>query len=204
VRTSPHQARRFVVASGDALAFNTIYRDRNVAWPIQDLPFALVLFCHRNPVDESAGFHRVSENPPAGRETGARGATGTEDLLLDVDIVEALAQAAWPAQNSGGAFVRDAGQLRDRLGHIRLGEAGVCLGEHGMPLFDDDGERRPGTGEHVVSLRPHFEPGGRVLPEAALAVWYWQVLDGQTGRWQLRRELPQVLYEGFAAGVMSP
>jgi hypothetical protein len=204
VRTSPHQARRFVVASGDALAFNTIYRDRNVAWPIQDLPFSLVFFCHRNPVDETAGFHPVNETPPAGRETGARGATGTEDLLLDEDIVEALLQASCPAQGSGGAFVAGATELRDRLRQTRLSEAGLTLDGQGILLFDDMGERRPGTGEHVVSLRPRFEPGGRVMPEASLAVWYWHVDDGTTGRWQRRRELPQVLYEGFAAGEMNP
>ena len=47
----PGRPAAFVVASGDAIAFNTVYRDRNVAWPIQDLPFSLVFFCHRNPVD---------------------------------------------------------------------------------------------------------------------------------------------------------
>ena len=43
-RSAPEAARRLVVATGDAIAFNTIYRDRQVAWPIQELPFALVFF----------------------------------------------------------------------------------------------------------------------------------------------------------------
>jgi hypothetical protein len=60
-RTAPSEARRFVVATGDGIPFNDVYRDRDVAWPIQDLPFRLLFFCHRNPVDESAGF--VPENP---------------------------------------------------------------------------------------------------------------------------------------------
>src|SRR5207253_1503719 len=55
-RFAPAEAQRFVVATGDALAFNTLYRDRNFAWPIQDLPFSLICFCHRNPVDPAVGF----------------------------------------------------------------------------------------------------------------------------------------------------
>jgi hypothetical protein len=36
-----------------------------------------------------------------------------------------------------------------------------------------------------------------VLPEATLAVWYWRTREGSAGGWQLRRELPQVPFEGF-------
>src|SRR5262249_28814009 len=51
MRLAPLEASRFVVATGDGIDFNTVYRDRHLNWPIQDLPFALVFFSHRNPVD---------------------------------------------------------------------------------------------------------------------------------------------------------
>src|SRR5262249_39777013 len=73
------RSRRFVAACGDSLAFNMVYRDRDVAWPIQDLPFNLVFFCHRNPVDAAAGFQA---EPRSESRTGQSATTGTEDLLV--------------------------------------------------------------------------------------------------------------------------
>ncbi|MFO0843402.1 MAG: hypothetical protein U0797_13545 [Gemmataceae bacterium] len=64
-RSAPDTARRFVVAGGDALSFNTIYRDRQVTWPVQDLPFHLVFFAHRNPIDPAAGFLPTEKAGPA-------------------------------------------------------------------------------------------------------------------------------------------
>src|SRR5262249_33015478 len=63
-RIAPAEARVFVVVTGDVLSFNTVYRDRKVAWPIQDLPFQLVFFCHRNPIDPAAGFVREDASNP--------------------------------------------------------------------------------------------------------------------------------------------
>src|SRR5262249_52754068 len=53
-RVAPNEAGRFVVATGDAIDFSIIYRDRRLAWQIQDLPVTLVIFCHRNPADPGA------------------------------------------------------------------------------------------------------------------------------------------------------
>ena len=39
VRISHKEARRFIVATGDAIDFDTVYRDRNLKWPIQDSAF---------------------------------------------------------------------------------------------------------------------------------------------------------------------
>src|SRR5262249_8540893 len=89
-RTDPAMARRLVVASGDAIAFNTVYRDRVVTWPIQDLPYHLVFFCHANPTDVDAGFKPQEGGLPGGRTLGDTSATGTEDVLLYRDIVNAL------------------------------------------------------------------------------------------------------------------
>ena len=53
---SPDIARRVVVVTGDALPFNTVYRDRQILWSIQDLPFPVVFFCHYNPIDSRRRF----------------------------------------------------------------------------------------------------------------------------------------------------
>src|SRR5579871_467943 len=92
-RFAPMEARRFVVVSGDSIAFNTLFRDRNFAWPIQDLPFSLVGFFHRNPVDPAAGFPLADATRSAeANDTTSR--AGTEDLLLYVDLLDAVIQAS--------------------------------------------------------------------------------------------------------------
>lgn len=177
-RTAPAEARRFVVVTGDALSFNTVYRDRNALWPIQDLPFELVFFCHRNPVDADAGF-REESHPPG---TTAP-ATGTEDLLLYRDIVEALVQAV----NQGGAMPADGDELGRRLRQARWHDGRVSFDDQGPELFDDSGNRRGGTGEHVVWLRPLVQ-GERVLPQATIEVYEWQDAEAG-GSWQPLRAL---------------
>jgi hypothetical protein len=183
---APQPARRFVVATGDALAFNTVYRDSQVAWHIQDLPYPLVFFCHRNPIDEAAGFRPGH-------------ATGTEDILLYEDIIEALALAA-------AAPVADAGALAERLRQTRLGADGrLGPGTDGLPLFDAGGNRRSGTGEHVVCLRPRVvraDPAGRpaverVMPEAAIEVWAWRGTAPAGHVWRRVGEPLVVLYDDF-------
>jgi hypothetical protein len=185
-RTDP--GRRFVAVTGDALAFNTVYRDRRAAWPIQDLPFALVFFCHRDPIDAEAGFRP----PPTGKEEedlGDTARTGTEDVLLYDDIIEALAQAA--PRPAGPA---DADRLAERLAALRVRDGRLGLGAEGRPLFDAQGDRNGGEGEHVVCLRPLFRDE-RVLPEAILEVWEWR--GGATGApdWRRRGEPLRVTYD---------
>jgi hypothetical protein len=159
-RSAPELSRRFVVAAGDALSFNTIYRDRQVTWPIQDLPFTLVFFAHRNPIDEEAGFHP----PPAERSPGEARVlpSGTEDLLLYRDIVEAVAMA-----------YREVNSPSRNADDLAAGLAGIHLaGEPGVPLFGPDGQRSGGTGEHVVLVRPVVSKDGtRVLPKSTIEVW---------------------------------
>jgi hypothetical protein len=197
-RTAPVEARRFVVVTGDALSFNTVYRDRNDLWPIQDLPFDLVFFCHRSPVEGPVGF--VEDSPSVVHDdTQATGhtprGTGTEDLLLYMDIVEALAQAV----NQGEAMPASGDELGERLRGARWREGRVAFGEEGTPLFDGDGNRTSGTGEHVVWLRPDIvdEPhDGRqeVLPQPIIRVYTWRgAADG--GTWQEVRKLHPVDYD---------
>jgi hypothetical protein len=165
-RAAPDLVRRFVVATGDSISFNTIYRDRIVTWPIQDLPFTLALFSHRNPIDEKAGFRPLSRKE--GQRNDVVAASGTEDLLLYGDIVEAIVQAgASPVKG-----IRDAATLAGGLDALHLDGDRLVHQPRGRPLFSprSKGMRNSFTGEHVVCLRPHFE-GRRVQGEATIEVW---------------------------------
>jgi len=166
------------VASGDAIAFNTLYRDRNVSWPIQDLPFSLVCFCHRNRwiVRPVSSLPRTPVRPDGGRLAQH---DRHEDLLLYRDIVEALVQAV----SQGESAPKDAEGLRERLGRIRLKDGRMGFDPDGLPLFDDDGNRHSGTGAHAVWLRPSVERG-RVKPEATITVWSWQPGQPAGSRWR--------------------
>jgi hypothetical protein len=201
-RLAPVEARRFVIVTGDALSFNTVYRDRNDLWPIQDLPFDLVFFCHRNPVEDSAGFlHEDDQDADAAGRTPPE--TGTEDLLLYVDIVEALVQAV----NQGQTMPGNGDELGERLRQARWLDGRVAVGDDGPRLFDDDGNRRSGTGEHIVWLRPKIvgdeQHANRqqVLPRAIIEVYNRQGAAGG-GSWQEVRKL-KVWYEGAEADQLE-
>jgi hypothetical protein len=152
LREAPAEAQRFVVATGDAIDFNTIYRDRDLLWPIQDFPIPLVSFCHRNPVDPSAFTPTESTEPPS---TLGRSSTGTQDLLLYRDIAATVIRA-W----SAGAPPASADELASRLRDPSI--VGI--------QFSDNGDLLGGAGEYVVTLRPDVDTG-RVWPRARLQVW---------------------------------
>jgi hypothetical protein len=197
-RIAPSEARHFVVVTGDAISFNTVYRDRNMSWPVQDLPMPLVFFCHRDPVDRDAGFQEQDSPPTAADDSTA--AAGTEDLLLFVDILETLVQASYAHDPSNKAPLPAVGEaLKQRLVKARWWKEGnrVSFSQGGQLLFDGDGNRRSGTGEHVVCLQPAFK-GEAVLPEATITVWSLQA-DMLSGRrwWHRRERLEHVQYEGY-------
>jgi hypothetical protein len=197
--TSTERARRFlrtlanqaplamenlVVLSGDSLTFNNVYRDRDVAWNVQDLPVPLVFFSHRNPINPAAGFRTRAEtaDPSA--------TTGTQDLLLYRDVVEALVQAAGEAPGDLG----DADHVGRRLRQLRWLTGRVRTGSEGTVFFDEDGDRSAGTGEHVIWLRP-MRRDGRVLAQATITVW--RLGPQQQGRagWVLAGPPLEVLYD---------
>jgi hypothetical protein len=190
---------QIVVATGDAVSFNTVYRDRNVSWNIQDLPFPLVFFCHRNPIDADAGFRPLPSEPnqSRGEERDTTAETGTEDVLLFGDIVEALVQTGFPVEVAPCA---NAAEMAERLSQARREDDRIVLGDRGVPLFDREGQRRSGTGEHVVYLQPMWNEDfkDRLLPRAAIEVWAWQRRDWDRGergqRWQRRGEPLTVWY----------
>jgi hypothetical protein len=163
VQTAPVEAARFTVGTGDAIDFNTVYRDRNLAWSIQDLPFSLVFFCHRNPVDP-LGFQAEDFANASGSDEDAvpdpfgKTSTGTQDLLLFRDIVATAVEAAY----DGNRLRSSADDVQASLRDTRLPD--------GQERFDSEGNQASGTGEYVVCLRP-VRVGDRVLPRARLQVW---------------------------------
>jgi len=181
LRSVPDLAGRFVVATGDAISFNTVYRDRQIAWNIQDLPFPLVFFCHHNPIDPGAGFRpdEDGDNRTEEGEVNTTATTGTEDVLLFGDIVEALIQTGAPVD---APVCADAAELAERLAGARLLGDRIVLGTQGIRLFKKDGQRQSGTGEHVVCLRPAFNDfRDLLLPEATIEVWAWRRRDWSRG-----------------------
>ncbi|HMP58090.1 MAG TPA: hypothetical protein PKD86_01945, partial [Gemmatales bacterium] len=167
VQAAPALAPRFVVATGDAVDFNVIFRDRHLAWPLQELPCTLLLFCHRNPVQDAAGF---AARTGRGRDLAAT-SSGTHDLLLYADVGAALVEATFADRKLLG----DVDQVTNRLRAVK--------DEHGQARFDERGERPGGRGEFVVLLRP-LRRGDRVLPQATIVVSE----RGVDGDWRLVRE----------------
>jgi hypothetical protein len=173
-RAAPDTPQQFVVVTGDTIGFNNIYRDRLAAWRTQDLPFPLVFFCHRDPIDAAAGF-----DPANGK------VTGTEDVLLFRDIVETLVAGIGLAR----AANLNAADLAEKLHAVRLVNGRFVIEPpdtepKGVELFSKDGKRNGGTGEHVVYLRP-LRQGGLVLSDAMAEVWTRDAAPGTRPRWRL-------------------
>ncbi len=171
-RRAPSEVRDIVVANGDAISFNNLYRDRDLAWNVQDVPVPLVVFSHRNPIDPSSGFG--ANEPGSGRVDH----TSTQDLLLYRDLVEALVLAAF----HDGKLLTNSDTVLERLRDVMWRATNVVPGPRAagsIPFFDAEGNRTAGTGEHVVWLRPIFE-GTRVLPEATLSIYGLEVQGGRT------------------------
>lgn len=190
----PQRSRRLVIATGDAIPFNSIYRDRRIIWPIQDLPMSMVFFFHCNPIDRQAGFvpspEDVQPSPAGAPESSARAdwfakgdeppsSSGTEDILLNSDIVETLAHTFI----HNGQPCTDPDELINRLRRVRLDGTGIHLDGAGESFFAPSGNRRSATGEHMVYLQP-VVVDGRVLPRSRLEVWKWQPINGSTMGWK--------------------
>jgi hypothetical protein len=176
-RRAPLDTRKLVVLTGDSITFNTIYRDRDIAWNILDMPLSLVLFSHRNPIDATAGFRAQADaDHPAAT-------TGTQDLLLHRDLMEALIGAAF----RNGQLLGNADELHMRLrlarwkrGRIFVGDQADGTAPAGIPFFDDDGDRHSRTGEHIVWLKPRLDRD-RTLPRAVITVWRLRSNDPTSG-----------------------
>lgn len=158
---APKEVRNLVVANGDSISFNNVYRDRDLIWNIQDVPVPLVFFSHRDPIDRAAGF--------GAREGERSEGSSTQDLLLFRDLFEALVLA----DHDGSAWSADAEAVLGRLRSLAwAGDRLAARAADGrsVAFFDAEGNRTAGTGEHIVWLRPLYEKT-RVRPEAELSVW---------------------------------
>ena len=166
-RRAPAEVQDLVVITGDSISFNNVYRDGELEWNILDMPVPLIFFSHRNPIDESAGFRPRTEARTDDRQQTDFPTTGTHEILVLRDIVEALVQAAW----NKTAWSADPDAVREHLRQSRWNAGRVFgSGSAGLPLFDAEGNRRTHTGEHVIWLQPAVEQG-RNLPRASLSVW---------------------------------
>jgi hypothetical protein len=176
-------ARNLVVVNGDAISFHNVYRDRDFAWNVLDLPVPVVFFSHRNPVDTNAAlnwsFSWIRD------EQKHRSTTGTHDLLLYRDIIESMLYAAF----EDGRLLGDADRVGERLRHTRWRAAPADASPSdrlynrtendlvnprasGPELFDANGNRRPGTGEHIVWLRPNFHDNRLLaLQPCTISIW---------------------------------
>lgn len=197
---SPQDARNLVIMNGDAISFHTVYRDRDVMWNILDLPYSLVFFSHRNPVDPAAGFREekdLAKDPPGTFPPPST--SGTHDLLLYQDIFESLLYAV----HDGARLVANAEIARERLRRTywrqpRAGEKAAFLprvgnllihpsDENPRMLFEPSGDRLKYTGEHIVWLKPNFT-GDIVDLRSKISVWTIRA-EEQGNIWRLVDEI---------------
>jgi hypothetical protein len=195
--TAPEQARRFVVVTGDGISFNTVYRDRQVAWPILELPFKLVFFCHHNPIDPDAGFKPLQAGRAVPAVLGSAATTGTEDMLLYTDIVEAVVQAF----RRNNMPCSDAGELAERMADLRLAGGRIGFEPEGRQLFSRYGNRLRGVGEYVVCVRPRFV-GRRMLSDGSSETR--ETDAGPSPDFVIERALPEATIEVWALGLGGP
>jgi hypothetical protein len=156
----PRLGRRLVALTGDGIGVNTIYRDAEFAWPIRTLQISLVMFTHNNPFgwDEPGG-----PTPPRGYELVPP--NSTEDVLHFAELGRHVARAVFPAEPKS---------YRLRQGLLtRADDLAASLWAANPPFFDKDGNRRGGSGEYVVVLRPNFDPvtPGRPRPDGTIDVY---------------------------------
>src|SRR5206468_11901966 len=93
---------------------------------------------------------------------------GTDDVLHFADVVRILAEAAYDlrsARSGPHELLRSADELAGRLR------------QREPAYFDADGNRRGGSGEYIIYLRPRLN-GDNALPSATLEVWTHRASTG--------------------------
>jgi hypothetical protein len=163
----PQAGRRLVAVTGDGFSVNTFYRDAEWAWPARSIPIPLVLFAHDNPF----GWDSPNDTrPPQGYRLQPK--TTTEEVLLDSNLARMMVDAIFPVTNSG-----------ERRIAARADEVAERLRMRPDKFFDDRGNRRGFSGEHVVVVRPAVRYGdtmpGAPRPESTIEVFRRQE-DGRS------------------------
>jgi hypothetical protein len=153
-------ARQLVAVTGDGVSFNTVFRDGDVAWPVQELSIPLVFFAHANPVAWTADAgpaDTTSLHPPS----------ATDDVLQFADMIKVVAKALYL-----GERVTDADKLATLI--------------RKQDFYGPDGERKTGQGEYVVVVRPQFSEGARVAKDPVIDV-YTRKAGKWEREWQVRK-----------------
>ena len=162
----PQAGRRLVAVTGDGFSVNTFYRDAEWAWPARSIPIPVVLFAHDNPF----GWDLPSDTrPPMGYRLEPK--TTTEEVLLDTNLGRMVADAVFPVVVGERRMSSGADEVAEYL-RIRPDK-----------FFDDRGNRRGRSGEHVAVVRPTQRYGdnasGAPRPESIVEVFRHEV-DGRT------------------------
>lgn len=156
LRSDPNERFFWIVTTGDALDWNSVYRDRRLSWNIEDVPFPLVLFMHRNPVERQLNRDHAFA-PETSGAVNAR-TTGTDDLLLYRDIGSALVKACF----RDNLLLSDPDQLIVRLRAEQ--------DEQGFSIFDALGNRQGKGAEYITLVQPLYD-GLRILPQSRISVF---------------------------------
>lgn len=157
--------RQLVAVTGDGVSFNTVFRDGDVAWPVQELSIPLVFFAHANPVAWTG-----DEGPPD--TTSLHPPSATDDVLQFADMIKVAAKALYL-----GERVTEADKFMAKLRTVAARDGGASF-------YGPDGERRTGEGEYVVVVRPQFGDPDRVFKQAAFDVY-----TRKAGKWERVKQL---------------
>lgn len=125
----PTLSERFVVVTGDGIPVNALLRDGEFAWPVHTMPVPLLLFTHENPfawddgTSQPLGYELKKPNTTEEQMHFSEMGRRLFSIVLNPDRTSVL---------QADALI---GELRNQKG-----------------FFQANGEREPGTGEHVVML----------------------------------------------------
>lgn len=158
-------SKQLVAVTGDGVSFNTVFRDGDVAWPVQELSIPMVFFAHANPVawtGDEGPADTTSLHPPS----------ATDDVLQFADMIKVAAKAIYL-----GERVTDADKFASKLRTVSARDGSASF-------YGPDGERRTGEGEYVVVVRPQFGENGRVFKQAA-----FDVFTRKAGKWERVKQL---------------
>jgi hypothetical protein len=173
---------RMIAVIGDGISVNTLFRDRDIAWPISALSIPVVLFTHADPFAwdtaeaETSVLASYALPAPAAGEV----CSTTEDVEHFRRLGQVLLTAVYNQQSL--ELVADSAELSQALRSSQ------------PPFFHDDGNRRGGNGEHIVVLWPQSPGGTDPTVEGVLEVYTRQLPDKQ---WRClhRRILHRLHYE---------
>jgi len=151
-------AQSLVVVTGDTLSLNTVYRDREISWPVSEIPSKVIFFSHANPISSQAGFVPIDD---WAKTDNLVKASSTEELIFSSQILEGLLPSLF----------KDSGvDLASELRKLTWNGSRVTVGK-GVPLFDSTGNRNPGTGEFLGVLKPL----GDALDRSSAKIEIWSI-----------------------------